>query len=253
MLKINAFSYRTGLSPSALRFYDRKGLLFPTRMSNGYRLYSEDQIGTALQIHSLRQADVPLEDIRNYLKASSEDKSAYIETWRKETQTKLLSLQIANRYLTEFTPTTSRTYLMRWEEPKTFLWFRHCVVRQKQPFHDTFPIHKNRIKEMGLVCTPCTYVRLDGRSSAGELRGEVGFEIKPTLEDKAAFNHLKNGSLEVMQPCLFAVIESSADDEWACFSYIHLFKKYGIEPIGPTMERYNESSDVVQLLVPIQS
>ncbi|MFK7692027.1 MerR family transcriptional regulator [Paenibacillus sp. HJGM_3] len=62
-MKINAFSYRTGLSPSALRFYDRKGLLSPTRMSNGYRLYSEDQIGTALQIHSLRQADVPLEDI----------------------------------------------------------------------------------------------------------------------------------------------------------------------------------------------
>lgn len=62
-LTIGHFSEKTGLSPSTLRFYDRKKLLVPNcRLENGYRAYSEEQIPDAIMIHSLRNADVQINE-----------------------------------------------------------------------------------------------------------------------------------------------------------------------------------------------
>ncbi|GEN13162.1 MerR family regulatory protein [Myxococcus fulvus] len=45
MLSISQFSKRCGISASALRFYERKGLLVPVeRQENGYRAYSPQQV-----------------------------------------------------------------------------------------------------------------------------------------------------------------------------------------------------------------
>ncbi|WP_243356417.1 MerR family transcriptional regulator [Bacillus litorisediminis] len=63
LFTIQEFSKKTGLPPSKLRFYDKKGVLMPsTRLENGYRAYSADQIHLAKMIDSLRQADISIED-----------------------------------------------------------------------------------------------------------------------------------------------------------------------------------------------
>lgn len=55
-MKIGELASRTGLSPSAIRFYESLGLLPPAeRASNGYRIYGEDAV-QRLQIVSLSQS-----------------------------------------------------------------------------------------------------------------------------------------------------------------------------------------------------
>ena len=65
LMNIQDFSERTGISKSALRYYEAKNLLIPSeRSANGYRVYSEDQIATVKLISSLRLADIPIKDIQ---------------------------------------------------------------------------------------------------------------------------------------------------------------------------------------------
>ena len=68
-ITIQEFSYMTGISPSSLRHYDKMDLLKPTYRGeeNNYRLYSEDQIGQGCLIETLRNLDIPIPYIREYL------------------------------------------------------------------------------------------------------------------------------------------------------------------------------------------
>jgi DNA-binding transcriptional MerR regulator len=65
-LTIGEFSRRTGLTPKALRHYDRIGLLKPASVDpeSGYRQYAEAQVAPARTIGILRSVDVPLEQVR---------------------------------------------------------------------------------------------------------------------------------------------------------------------------------------------
>lgn len=52
---------------SDLRYYEEMNLLIrKKRSSNGYRVYSEDQITTVKLISSLRLAGIPIKEIKNY-------------------------------------------------------------------------------------------------------------------------------------------------------------------------------------------
>ena len=46
---------RTGLSRANIRFYEKEGLLTPTRGANGYRDYTEDDVQTLRKIMLLRR------------------------------------------------------------------------------------------------------------------------------------------------------------------------------------------------------
>ncbi|MGM9482663.1 MerR family transcriptional regulator [Roseateles sp. NT4] len=55
-MKIGELATRTGLAPSAIRFYESQGLLPPARRAgNGYRVYGEDAV-QRLQIVTLSQS-----------------------------------------------------------------------------------------------------------------------------------------------------------------------------------------------------
>jgi DNA-binding transcriptional MerR regulator len=69
LLAIGRFARLTGLSVGALRHYDELDLIRPARTdpSTGYRFYRRDQLETARTIVGLRDLEVPLETIREYL------------------------------------------------------------------------------------------------------------------------------------------------------------------------------------------
>ena len=56
---------RTGLSESALRFYDRAGVLVPAHVDprSGYRRYTADQVVTGRLVARLRRVGLPLPDV----------------------------------------------------------------------------------------------------------------------------------------------------------------------------------------------
>ena len=55
---------RTGLSRANIRFYEKEGLLKPTRGANGYRDYTEDDVQTLRKIMLLRRLRLSVPDIR---------------------------------------------------------------------------------------------------------------------------------------------------------------------------------------------
>ncbi|MEV0251305.1 MerR family transcriptional regulator [Nocardia sp. NPDC050712] len=70
-LTIGAMARATGVTASALRFYDDCGLLPPARVdpATGYRYYTEEQCGQAVVIRRLREIEVPLELVVRILAA----------------------------------------------------------------------------------------------------------------------------------------------------------------------------------------
>lgn len=69
LITIGVLARASGLTTSALRFYDDCGLLTPARVDplTGYRYYTEDQRERAMLIRRLRSIEVPLESISEIL------------------------------------------------------------------------------------------------------------------------------------------------------------------------------------------
>ncbi|MFE5259775.1 DNA polymerase III subunit beta family protein [Streptomyces coelicoflavus] len=66
MRSIGEMARDSGLGVSALRFYDRAGVLVPARVdpTSGYRWYAPEQLDEARVLARLRRAGMPLADIR---------------------------------------------------------------------------------------------------------------------------------------------------------------------------------------------
>ncbi|MBC6462667.1 MerR family transcriptional regulator [Actinomadura sp. HBU206391] len=62
-LSISELQARTGLASSALRFYERKGLLRATKRAGGKRIYDEDAVEQVALIDLLKQAGFTLSEI----------------------------------------------------------------------------------------------------------------------------------------------------------------------------------------------
>jgi DNA-binding transcriptional MerR regulator len=68
-LSIGEFSRLSGLSVGALRHYDELGIFTPAQVdrSTSYRRYRREQLGDARLVSTLRELEVPLEQIRELL------------------------------------------------------------------------------------------------------------------------------------------------------------------------------------------
>jgi DNA polymerase-3 subunit beta len=80
LLGIGEMSRRSGLTVSALRFYDGACLLVPASVdaSSGYRRYRPDQVPTARVLANLRRVSMPLPEVARVLDAASPDEAAAV-------------------------------------------------------------------------------------------------------------------------------------------------------------------------------
>lgn len=71
LLPIGTFARRSGLTASALRFYDDSGVLRPADVdaTSGYRYYHVDQLERAVTVRRLRELDMPLATVDEVLTA----------------------------------------------------------------------------------------------------------------------------------------------------------------------------------------
>lgn len=86
------FAKRTGLSPSALRYYDDIDLLKPARVdeATGYRYYSEVQLEQAELIRFLRSLELPLGEVRATLAATDPAAlAAHLKGYRRDVRAQL--------------------------------------------------------------------------------------------------------------------------------------------------------------------
>lgn len=79
-LSIGAFAALTGLTPKALRLYDKRDLLRPASLDpeSGYRRYSNEQVADGTLIAMLRAIDMPLAEIATVLAAEPAARSGIV-------------------------------------------------------------------------------------------------------------------------------------------------------------------------------
>jgi serine/threonine protein phosphatase PrpC len=85
LIAIGEFSDRSGISAKRLRTYAAEGLLPPAAVDpgSGYRYYSPEQLTNAQVIDALRQAGVPLAEIRAFLLQPSHEQ---LDVWARQLQ-----------------------------------------------------------------------------------------------------------------------------------------------------------------------
>src|ERR1700722_1582277 len=117
MRSIGEMARSSGLSVSALRFYDGAGVLVPAWVDpvSGYRWYEPGQLEESRLLARLRRADMPLADIRLVLAGWS---SADTDLVRKLLQAHLRRLELGlSDALSEFS--AIRSQLEHRENPMT--------------------------------------------------------------------------------------------------------------------------------------
>ena len=250
LFTIQEFSKKTGLPPSKLRFYDKKGVLMPsTRLENGYRAYSADQIHLAKMIDSLRQADISIEDIKHYTEADEQDRKTMLERWKKDLDKKMEVLLAARKYVGGIQAENAQTLLLsKWEKEKSFIWQTVEADRSPHPFKEHFKYAKSLLEKQGVPCSEQAYLKNE-RINGNKIIAELGFELE------GSFHLSENDSLryERFPPTLFAVLQDCrADNAFLCFSYIQLVIRYGFQPAGDKIQRYsNIDADTFDYLIPL--
>lgn len=74
LMTIGAVAERTGMANSALRFYEREGLVTPVaRTAAGYRLYDEEQVARVRFIHQAQHLGLSLPEVHELLTAADCD------------------------------------------------------------------------------------------------------------------------------------------------------------------------------------
>jgi MerR family redox-sensitive transcriptional activator SoxR len=83
LLTIGAMSERTGVAPSALRFYEAEGLIRSTRSAGGQRRFARDTIRRVSFIRVAKEVGLSLEEIRAALASLPEERTPNRNDWER--------------------------------------------------------------------------------------------------------------------------------------------------------------------------
>ena len=91
-LTIGELSSRTGVAPSALRFYEAEGLIHAARTTGGQRRYTRDTLRRVSFMRIAQQVGLSLEEIRASL-ASLPDNRSQSASWRPQLDARIALLE----------------------------------------------------------------------------------------------------------------------------------------------------------------
>jgi MerR family transcriptional regulator, redox-sensitive transcriptional activator SoxR len=83
LLTIGDFAARSGVAPSALRYYEREGLIRSTRTSGNQRRYLRSELRRVGFIRIAQQVGVSLDEIRDALAALPENRTPTKADWSR--------------------------------------------------------------------------------------------------------------------------------------------------------------------------
>jgi MerR family transcriptional regulator, redox-sensitive transcriptional activator SoxR len=82
-LSIGELSARTGVAPSALRFYEAEGLITSARTSGGQRRYSRDTLRRVSFMRIAQQVGLSLDDIRGAMASLPANRTPTRHDWER--------------------------------------------------------------------------------------------------------------------------------------------------------------------------
>lgn len=246
-LTIQAFSERTGISKSALRYYEAKKLLRSVgRSASGYRFYSDEQIPLVKLISSLRIADVPIKDIRLYLEEKDTIKQRLMmEKWIEMIKKRQQILSVSLRFL-ESDNSDSQVYLLEKDREK-IVWF--SAESEVGNFGDYVMKWKKDLKNINIHSKSCYLKYVSGTDL---IKVQIGFEIPLDTHINKLIEYEK---VEYMAPCICIAISFSEPITKIQEGYQQLIA-YANEnkwiPTGPILEWYRgDSLRDLDLILPV--
>jgi MerR family transcriptional regulator, redox-sensitive transcriptional activator SoxR len=93
---IGEVARRVGVRPSAVRYYEERGLIAPERRSGGKRVYGQEAIERMALILFAKDAGFSLDEIRKLISGFSEDTPAGAR-WLELASAKLVELDAASQ------------------------------------------------------------------------------------------------------------------------------------------------------------
>jgi MerR family transcriptional regulator, redox-sensitive transcriptional activator SoxR len=82
-LAIGAMSERTGVAPSALRFYEAEGLIHASRSTGGQRRYDREIVRRVSFIRVAQHVGLSLDEIREALTSLPESRTPTAKDWER--------------------------------------------------------------------------------------------------------------------------------------------------------------------------
>ncbi|MFD9908586.1 redox-sensitive transcriptional activator SoxR [Streptomyces sp. NPDC059063] len=105
---VGELAERSGVAPSALRFYEREGLITSRRTSGNQRRYSRDTLRRVAFIRTSQRLGIPLATIRDVLLLLPEDRTPtradwarISECWREDLDRRIRTLERLRDSLTD--------------------------------------------------------------------------------------------------------------------------------------------------------
>jgi MerR family redox-sensitive transcriptional activator SoxR len=83
LLTVGEVAHRSGFAPSALRFYEREGLIAATRTSGGQRRYERHVLRRLAFIRAARNIGLSLEEVRDALASLPGGRTPTVADWAK--------------------------------------------------------------------------------------------------------------------------------------------------------------------------
>ncbi|MCG7345483.1 MerR family transcriptional regulator [Sporosarcina sp. ACRSL] len=108
LYSIQEVSQFLGMTKDTLRYYDRIGIVSPSREDNQYRRYSKDDLIDLMNIQIMRYADFSLDEIRGKFRFHKmegidpdycEEVAAFLDAKNAETRKKIAHLEKVSRLL----------------------------------------------------------------------------------------------------------------------------------------------------------
>jgi DNA-binding transcriptional MerR regulator len=113
LLTIGEVARRAGVATSAVRFYERRGLLTPDARQSGQRRYRDRSLRRLVFIGMLQDAGLSLDDIAGVLDA------AYVADWKAIARRRLAVLDAEITQLQEARDLLEGALLCRYDHPAT--------------------------------------------------------------------------------------------------------------------------------------
>ncbi|MFJ7667152.1 MerR family transcriptional regulator [Lysinibacillus sp. NPDC097195] len=171
-MTIQEFSIRTGVSKSTLRFYETKNLVLPVkRGENGYRIYAQHQIAIVKLITTLRIADVPIQDIQQYILEHDETaRQTMMHKWIGTIKKKRDLMDISLRFL-ESDSIREDIYLIEKSDEK-IIWFNAQSPTGK--FGEHFAQRAHALKQCNIQINSYYVNYLSGQDL---INAQIGFGV----------------------------------------------------------------------------
>lgn len=111
MLRIGELAERAGVTTSAVRFYERRGVLRPDARASGQRRYTEASLRRLVFVGMLQDAGLRLDEIGAILRAAT------VDEWKAIAQRRLVALDEDIERITRARSILSGALLCRFDHP----------------------------------------------------------------------------------------------------------------------------------------